>query len=62
MKLKDRILKEMVITSPKEKIKLRIWKEIGYRYKDNVEFDKAFQKAYRKITKELKQNLGIEDG
>lgn len=42
MNLKQRIRKEMVIWSPKEEIKLAIWKEIGYRYKDNAEFDKAF--------------------
>ena len=52
--LKQRILKEMVFLSPKEEIKLAIWKEVGNRYEDNAEFDKEFQKAYRKVYKEFK--------
>lgn len=52
--LKQRILKEMVFLSPKEEVKLAIWKEIRHNYDNNAEFDKAFQKAYRKITKTFK--------
>lgn len=47
--LNERILKEMVIKNPLEIVKNELWKEIGYRYLNYIEFEKEFNKAFKKV-------------
>jgi len=50
--LRQKIIKEMVIgDNPKQKLFKEIWQELKWHYKNFGEFEKAFEKAYKKITK-----------
>lgn len=52
--LRQRILDEMIVRTPKQQIERDLWRQIGNNYVDYKNFKEAFEKAYWKVMQEMK--------